>query len=78
MEALNTKLMNSLMAVLGALVGAVTMWFTVKDRLVSEVKEKVTEQVLTASKLARLEERTKAQDEKLKSLETAIATLQQK
>jgi Flp pilus assembly protein TadB len=57
-------------ATIGAVVGAMTMWFTIKDRMVREVEAQVTDRV-------RNEARWTRHDERIKSLEDTIRTIRQ-
>lgn len=57
-------------ALIGAVFGAMTMWFTIKDRMVKEVETQVTDRV-------RNEARWTRHDERIKSLEDTVRNLRQ-
>jgi hypothetical protein len=45
---------------IGALAGAVGMWITLTDRIEKSISERVTREILTETRIARLEERISA------------------
>ncbi len=44
-------------AAIGTLAGAVGMWFTLTDRIEKSISERVTKEIMTETRIARLEER---------------------
>jgi ABC-type phosphate/phosphonate transport system substrate-binding protein len=62
---MNPTLLASVSAAVGILVGGVGMWRTLKSDIEQDVEKEVTERVLTATKITRLEERIKAIDARL-------------
>ncbi len=56
--------MSLLKLLLGVIIGGITMWWTLHDRIANQVEEEVTERVNTATRLARIDERLKAAEER--------------
>ena len=47
-------------AAVGTLAGAVGMWLTLTDRIEKSISERVTKEIMTETRIARLEERVSA------------------
>lgn len=54
---------------IGILIGGVTMWWSLTDRISKQVEEEVTLRVTAATKIARLEERVTATDKRIEQQE---------
>ncbi len=63
---MNPSILATIGAIIGIVVGSSGMYFSLKDRMTAEVEAAVTEKVTTATRLARLDERLKALEDKSK------------
>lgn len=73
---MNTTFITIGGAALGAVVGAMTMWFTIKDRMVREVETQVTERVRNEARWTRHDERIKSIEDTLRNLRQPTAATQ--
>jgi len=64
---MNQPTLATLGAILGMIVGGSGMYFSLTDRMTKQVEEEVTEKILTATRLARLDERMKALEDAKKT-----------
>ena len=65
---MNHNIITLFGALLGALIGATTMWWSLKDRMTKEVEDRVEYRINTETKITRCQE-------KIKSLEADVWNL---
>ena len=67
---MNSHAINILGVILGIIVGASTMFFTVKDRMTREVEDRVEYRIKTETQLTRCQERIKSLESDVWQLRT--------